>query len=184
MSNRPTTDPKTVVLDLLDTGWSSLDARLAGLTDDEYRWEPAATVWTVRPVGGIGGVADAAGEHMEADTGPGTTPITTIAWRMWHLAVDCFDMFSGRILGTTGASVSGGDWFVDAERAHAELSAAFANFRNGVAGRSSDAWWDELGPDWGPFAHHSLLDLVQHTSHELIHHGAEIALLRDLYAAR
>lgn len=184
MTNRPTTDPKIVVLDLLDTGWEALDRRLAGMTDDEALWEPAATVWTVRPSGGIGGVVDAAGMHMEADTGPGTTPITTIAWRMWHLAVDCFDTFAVRVFGTTGASVSGGDWFVDAARGHAELSAAFANFRDGVAARPSESWWDELGPEWGPFAPYSLLDLVQHTSHELVHHGAEIALLRDLYAAR
>ena len=41
-----------------------------------------------------------------------------------------------------------------------------------------------LGPRWGPFAEHSLVDLVLHALHEVTHHAAEIALLRDLYAAQ
>lgn len=51
-----------------------------------------------------------------------------------------------------------------------------------------DAWSDAallhtLGPAWGPFANHSRLDLALHALREVIHHGAEIALLRDLYAS-
>jgi hypothetical protein len=37
------------------------------------------------------------------------------------------------------------------------------------------------GPAEGPFAEESLATLVLHIHRELIHHGAEIALLRDLY---
>ena len=40
------------------------------------------------------------------------------------------------------------------------------------------------GPAEGPFADAPLAALVQHINREVIHHGAEIALLRDLYRAR
>jgi hypothetical protein len=39
-------------------------------------------------------------------------------------------------------------------------------------------------PAEGPFAEHPLSELVVHINREVIHHGAEISLLRDLYRAR
>ena len=55
-------------------------------------------------------------------------------------------------------------------------------FRAGVAGWGDDLF-QQLGPAWGPFAEHTRLDLVLHAQREVIHHGAEIALLCDLYRA-
>ena len=66
----------------------------------------------------------------------------------------------------------------------ADAERAWACFRAGAAAASIDEWWQVLGPHWGPFAEHSLVDLVLHALHEVTHHAAEIALLRDLYAAR
>ncbi len=40
------------------------------------------------------------------------------------------------------------------------------------------------GPAEGPFAEMPLAGLVLHINREVIHHGAEIALLRDLYLHR
>ena len=40
-----------------------------------------------------------------------------------------------------------------------------------------------LGPSWGDAAERTRLDLALHAERELVHHGAEIALLRDLYGA-
>ena len=40
------------------------------------------------------------------------------------------------------------------------------------------------GPNEGLFADRPLLALVLHINREVIHHGAEIALLRDVYASR
>jgi hypothetical protein len=40
------------------------------------------------------------------------------------------------------------------------------------------------GPAEGPFAEAPLAALVLHINREVIHHGAEIALLRDLFAHR
>ena len=41
-----------------------------------------------------------------------------------------------------------------------------------------------LGSAWAPYSDHTNLALVLHAHREVIHHGSEIALLRDLYAAR
>ena len=40
------------------------------------------------------------------------------------------------------------------------------------------------GPAEGPFAHAPLAALVLHINREVIHHGAEVCLLRDLYLQR
>ena len=40
------------------------------------------------------------------------------------------------------------------------------------------------GPAEGPYAREPMATLVLHIHREVIHHGAEVALLRDLYRAR
>ncbi|MGH9226456.1 MAG: hypothetical protein ACRD2W_22300 [Acidimicrobiales bacterium] len=55
-------------------------ARLDGLTDDEYFWEPVAGCWTVR--------RDPASGRMDVDRAlpaPEPPPVTTIAWRIVHI---------------------------------------------------------------------------------------------------
>ena len=47
-------------------------------------------------------------------------------------------------------------------------------------GRNLSRWAERLVP-W-PFAQQPRADLVLHINRELIHHGAEVALLRDLWA--
>lgn len=173
MPERPTTDPRLVVLDAHDGIWSQLHARLGGLSDDEYRWAPVDG-WSV----------EQASDGRVEVTGAGHTdpgPFTTIAWRLWHLAVDCLDGYSERLFATTGASVSGTAWHWGADEAVADLERAWANWRAGLAARDADEWWDVLGPHWGPFAEHNLYDLALHAHNELTHHAAEIALLRDLW---
>ena len=41
-----------------------------------------------------------------------------------------------------------------------------------------------LGQPGGPYAEASTVDLALHVLDEVIHHGAEAALLRDLYSHR
>ena len=64
----------------LDTAWTALSARLEGLTDEELTWEPVDGCWTVREV-------DGAWTADWADPDPVPAPVTTITWRLWHLAV-------------------------------------------------------------------------------------------------
>ena len=166
------------VLDSLDQTWLQLSERLAGLTVDEYLWEPAAACWTVRAdPGGRGTVDD---HDPEADP----PPLTTIAWRMWHIAVDCLDSYSSRLLGRTGTGLAGTAWVLDPGEAAALLERAWHTFHDGLADGGSDRLFDPLGEGWGPYADSTVLALALHAQREVTHHGAEIALLRDLFRAR
>ena len=75
------------------------------------------------------------------------------------------------------------DWPLDA-RAGWSCSTATTT-RGSTASRALDA--DGLarpcGPAEGPFAEYPMAALVLHINREALHHGAEIALLLDLYTA-
>lgn len=164
------------LLGSLDAAWDTLWARLEGLTADEYWWRPVPGCWTIREVDGVWS-AD------WADPDPVPAPVTTIGWRLWHLAVDCFDGYSAGALGVTGTGLSGRSWVADPDTALGLLDQSWLVFREGVAGWDEEHLWRTLGPRWGASAGRSHVDLVLHAHREMIHHGAEIALLRDLYRA-
>lgn len=62
-----------------DEVWQRTRARIDGLTDDEYFWEPAPGCWTIRQR------ADGSWTADMTLPGPRPEPFTTIAWRLWHL---------------------------------------------------------------------------------------------------
>jgi hypothetical protein len=158
----------------LDSAWDPLVARLHGITDAEYAWEPTGGCWTVRAVAG-GWRAD------WADPDPDPAPVTTIAWRCWHVAVDCLDSYSARLFGAAGTGLAGTEWVGTPAEALTLMEGAWSVFRTGVAGWDDVGLQEPLGPAWGPFATSTHLDLAFHALREIVHHGAEIALLRDLY---
>jgi hypothetical protein len=160
-----------------DDAWGRLDARLAGLTDAEYLWEPVTGSWTVRRQDG-GWTAD------WADPDPDPAPVTTIAWRVWHLASDCLASYLSRSPAGRPLEVTGTQWHGDAATALADLRTAAAAFRDVTERGGEDGLWQPLGPDWGQYAEDTWADLVVHAFDELAHHGAEIALLRDLHRAQ
>jgi hypothetical protein len=51
----------------------------------------------------------------------------------------------------------------------------------GVRGLGADGLARPCGPAEGPWADEPMAALVLHINREMLHHGAEIALLRDLY---
>ena len=59
--------------------------RLDGLTDEEYFWEPVEGCWSLRPTG------DGRWRMDGGDSAPGQPPLTTIAWRMTHISVECYE---------------------------------------------------------------------------------------------
>ncbi len=178
MQGVPTGSVSEIILDGLDNAWNPLIERLSGISESEYLWQPASSCWTIRPGSGGTMVAD------WADPDPIPAPVTTIAWRCWHIAVDCLDSYSARLFGTTGTGLTGLHWVGTSDDAQASLAAAWAVFRAGAASWGDDGLHGLLGPAWGPYANHTNLALALHAQREVIHHGAEIALLRDLYAAR
>jgi hypothetical protein len=160
----------------LDDAWTRLRRRLDGLGQDEYLWEPVAGCWTVRPSEGRWSV-----DHDDPDPVP--APVTTIAWRMWHIGSDCLAGYVCPSLGAWPLPVRGLEWFGEVGPARAALEAGFETFRARIADLGEDGLWRALGPAWGPYAESSWADLVVHALDELAHHGAEIGLLRDLYPA-
>lgn len=158
--------------------------RLRGLTDAEYLWEPVDGMWSIRPRGH--GVADELGAGPVvfdfAYPEPQPAPVTTIAWRLWHVIVG--------VLGARTAAHFGGppiDWdtapySLSAEETLATLDEHYRRWVDGVRGLGADGLGRHCGPAEGPFADYPLIALVLHVNREFIHHLAEVALLRDLYA--
>jgi hypothetical protein len=67
-------------------------SRLAGLTDDEYFWEPVPGCCTIRRTDSDAYRADSADRPvavLRPATGVGDPPFATIAWRLWHL-IGCY----------------------------------------------------------------------------------------------
>jgi len=73
-----------------------------------------------------------------------------------------------------------------ARRANAVTSSCSARSSGGIpaARRASSAAAGEPIAPWALLADYPFAALILHINREAIHHGAEIALLRDLYAHR
>jgi hypothetical protein len=151
-------------------------ARLAGLGDDEYRWEPVAGCWTIRPVEGTWTV-----DPIDREADP--APLTTIAWRLWHISIDCFESYSERAFDRRATGLPDDQFVGNAIEAVALLRRTVDNFLAGFDAMGDDVT-RPLGPAFGPFAEADHVDLALHALRELVHHGAEISLLRDLWQHR
>lgn len=180
-----------LVVDQLEFYWEAhFRPRLDGLTDDEYLWEPVEGAWSLRRrddgvfVPDLPGV-DTDGRPVEPDP----PPVTTIAWRLTHIATGCFstrtstffddtvpddaDMFDPRHLPAEAPAT--------ADAALAFLDEEYRRWHDALAALSDDEFAAPLGPKGGPFADDSMASLGQHVNRELMHHGGEVGLLRDLY---
>jgi hypothetical protein len=174
---------KAELIDLSDEVWERTRARLDGLTDDEYFWQSAPGCWS------IGRRNDGTWRIDWPRPRPDPEPFTTIAWRLWHL----IDMYGedraprwlsvppqGPAIGfdapdnadppaTAGAALS------LLERAHKRWDAHLE-----LATDASLA--EPIGAVAGPqYAQRTRTAYVLHMLDEFIHHGAEIAVLRDLW---
>ena len=114
-----------------------------GLTRDEYLWEPVSGCWTVREI------ADGVRADW-ADPDPDPPPVTTIAWRLWHVAVDCLDSYSARVFDRRGTEFVDQAFTLDVAEALAATDAAGAAFRAGLCERAPETLFDPLGSDMGP----------------------------------
>jgi len=177
---------------LVDHARARLGARLAGLDDAEYLWEPVPGCWSVRPDGAGGWRADVAadGTHFSREQ---PQPFTTIAWRLWHLGATPFRGWPP----TDAASAADftAKWFamapageIPAVGTAAEAAALVDDTWTRFAERCR-AFTDEevagpLGPAGGRYAEASFFGLLLHVVDELIHHSAEVGVVRDLYAHR
>lgn len=164
-----------------------LRERLAGMTDDEYFWEPVADCWSVRPRGTSSAPVAVGGGAMTIDFAipePDPAPVTTIAWRIGHLLVGVLGERLASHLGGAPVSYDTYSYPETADAALARLDVLVQAWLAGVRGLGDAGLARPCGPAEGPFADAPLAKLVLHIHREMIHHLAEIALLRDLYAHR
>ncbi|SRR5579875_164794 len=180
-----------------------------GLTDEEFFWQPFAAVWSIRrrdqcrtpnPFGAGAWVADFAIPE------PTPVPITTIAWLYWHIGSVPGRLVEIDLLGGTHPLASG--WtspylshhpiFTSAADAVAALRSGWERLRRRLE-RADDEQLTVtsasytyaavpprggvcvLGPA-GPAL--SARRVIANTLVEISHHGAQIGVLRDLYAWR
>lgn len=159
----------------LDWHWTGqLRPRLDGLTDDEYYFEPAPGCWTLRRDG----------PRVFPDFAippPQPEPLTTIAWRMAHVIVGVLASRVHFHFGGPPADYQSWTYAPDADTALTQLDDAYRRWYEGVHGLDDADLDTPVGPAEGPWADAPMTALILHINREVIHHGAEIALLRDLY---
>ena len=164
-----------ILLDAFDYVVSRLQERLADMTRAEYLWRPVSDSWSL--------VETADGRWMveRPHPEPMPPPVTTIAWRTWHIASDCLAGYIEQDGGAWPLGVTGREWHDEPAQAATAVGQAYAAFRLYVVSLGEERLWQPLGQAWGPYAADSWASLVLHAFDEVVHHGAEIGLLRDLF---
>ena len=105
----------------------------------------------------------------------------TLRWRLAHITSLLTGDRTGPWLGlplTRGTAGEPGS----AAEALATLDEAYAAWRAKLAGTTDESLAEPIGEMAGPYSADSRYAFGLHIVDELIHHGAEAALLRDLYA--
>ena len=184
------TDRVGVLVDQLVESKDLSAVRLNGLTAKEYLWEPYSDMWSIRP-------------RVEVRTpdafGPGewvidydrsidpfaAGPLTTIAWRIAHLTSG----FAGRWEWTFGERRQEPKSMIDFSP---DPDVAMKNLWDWVdrwavsVEQTTDEQLDVPGFGAYPYGldpQIPFIGIVRWTNRELIHHLAEVSLLRDLHAA-
>lgn len=163
-----------------DYVWERFTGRLDGLTDEEYFWEPAQPAWNLRQAPDGAWQLDGGGGGGPA---PDPVPVTTIAWRIGHLGGMAVGGFAERRFarGDVGTAIP---FPGDAAGVAEFLRRNYAGWRESLVALDEQGWLAPLGPAWGPYAESNNFDLALHIFDEVVHHAAEVGLLRDLFAHR
>jgi len=143
------------VRSLSDFAWRRLLDRIVGMRDAEYDWEPA----------------------------PG---VPTIAWRLHHIGSTLAQARNAQWLGLDRApdAFDPGSTPATVDEALSFLDRAYASWTSVLVAIPDASLMEPIGAVGGPYGDQSRLSLVFHVVDEVIHHAAEVALLRDLYRAR
>jgi DinB family protein len=149
-------DLKTSLLNQLTWHWQAqARPRFEGMEDHEYLWEPAPP------------------------------PVTTIAWRLAHIA-DVMGARANYHFGDrTYQRTAGGGEPATAAAALAAVDAAYDAWTTGVLAWPDDRLLEKPGEGepGSDDANYPFAELILHISREVIHHASEVATLRDIYAA-
>ena len=183
------TDRLGVLIDQLVDSKELSAGRLEGITAAEFLWEPVDGMWSVLPRGEARRRCVRSGEwvldHDRSVDPFAAAPLTTIAWRIGHLTSG----FAGRW-----------EWSFGERRIEPKLLIEFTpnpELAMNALWRWVDRWAASLEtltdeqldvPGFGTYPYGldpqiAFIGIIRWTNRELIHHLAEVALLRDLYAA-
>lgn len=166
-----------LLLDQLVWHWEQqLRPRLDGLTDAEYYWEPAPGSWNLHPRRDGTVVVDFVAPE------PSPAPVTTIAWRLAHVVVGILGDRNARHFGGPEATYESWAYAATADEALRQLDVGYEHWVAGVRGLDAAALARPCGEPG--FETLPLAALVLHVHREVLHHGAEVCLLRDLWAQR
>lgn len=176
------------LLDQLETHWEQrLRPRLQGLTDEEFFWQPVPGCWTLSRRGeSTAPMSLGAGEFTMDYAAPprDREPVTTIAWRLAHL-IDVFGPPGVPHFGGPHAGRPAADYPGTAEEALRRLDAGHDAWVRDVRALGAAGVAAPQGSISPPeFADAPMARLILYTNVEVIHHGAEICLLRDLHLGK
>lgn len=136
---------------LLDYAWARLRDRLRGLDDVEWAWTPSAE-----------------------------QPKISIRWRLSHIVETLTETRNWLWLGVEEPAGGLTTLPRSAAEAWAQAESAYLMLRSVLS--SPQLHLDaEIGAAAGPYATSTRRSFLLHLTDELVHHGAEAALLRDLY---
>lgn len=182
------TDRLGLLLEQLESSREISRARLEGVSDAEYLWEPAPGAWSLRRRGAATtahafGAGDWVLDHLRP--APHPAPVTTIAWRLGHLTASFAQRWDWTFGGHT-LREDAVEFTPSAAEALDRFWALIERWQARVA-TLTDAQMDMVG--FGQFPggldpQVPFIAIVWWTNREFIHHMAEIALLRDLWAAQ
>ena len=150
-------------------------------------WEPVDGAWSIRPRAEASSSMAAGAGDLVIDFAypePTPAPFTTIAWRLGHVIIGVFgarnaDHFGGPPMDYPTFTYAG-----DAATALAQLDEGYERWVAGVRALGPDGLARPCGPAEHDWAHLPMAALVLHINREVIHHLAEVALIRDLWAHR
>ncbi|HEY9293245.1 MAG TPA: DinB family protein [Microlunatus sp.] len=146
--------PNEDVAELFEQTSQRLIDRMADLSDDEWMWQP---------------ISD--------------DPKVTVRWRLDHIAGAVGGQRNWEWLGSDAAEAPELSPAGSAKEALTTVQHVVDEFAALI--RQPEINLDQpIGPVAGPYGDVPRRGLVLHTVDELIHHAAETALIRDLYAAR
>jgi DinB superfamily len=175
------------LLDQMSWQWdTALRPRLDTIDDEAYRWEPVDGTWGIRRRSEArSGRPQGAGDVvMDLDLpSPDPAPLTTVAWRMGHVAM-VFGERAANHFGNGGVSYSTTRWPSTVDGMRSLLDEHHDAWVAGVRALDGDDLGRPCGPAEGPYAEAPMASLVLHVHREVLHHGAEIALMMDLFAHR
>ncbi|GAA4834742.1 hypothetical protein GCM10023354_13010 [Garicola koreensis] len=110
---------------------------------------------------------------------PEPAPMTTIAWRLGHVIVGVLAMRNASHFGREAVDYESFEYASTADGAVAQLESEYAAWMAGVESLGEA----ELSRGCGEhgFEEDPMAALILHIHREVIHHLAEVSLLRDLY---